>query len=122
MVVGAAVVVGAVVDVVGWVVAGRVVAGRVVVGFLVVVVARRSVVVVAAPPPEMPRKAPVPGLPPGAVVVERLGPVVDGVREESGRPLAEIRLAGVARHGRDRPVVVLLVSVALAAPGTRARQ
>ena len=85
--VGGAVVGGAVVGGgVGWVVAGRVVAGRVVAGFLVVVVTRpAAVVVVTARPPEMPRKAPVAGLPARAtVVVGRLGPVVEGVREEAG--------------------------------------
>jgi hypothetical protein len=83
---GAAVVVGAVVGgVVGLVVADLVVAGRVVATGRRVVVVACLVVVVARRPPEMPWKAPEPGEPDAAraavvvLVVERLGPVLEGV-------------------------------------------
>jgi hypothetical protein len=110
-VVGGAVVGGAVVGVVVggavvWVVAGRVVAGRVVAGFLVVVVARGSVVVVvpARPPPEIPPKAPVPGVA-AVVVVERLGPVVEGASEEAGAivGMGENPVPNASQPGPQRP-------------------
>ena len=123
-------VVGVVGVVVGWVVgvvvAGRVVAGRVVglppeLGLAVVVVARRVVVVVTATrPPETPWNEPFPAGPTGppgltaVVVVERLGPVVDGTLEEAGaivlsgentvpRASQPGRSARSGRPGRRRP-------------------
>ena len=89
-----------------WVVTGRVVAGRVVAGFLVVVVARGSVVVVvpARPPPEIPPKAPVPEVA-AVVVVERLGPVVEGASEEAGATvgMGENTVPKASQPGPQRP-------------------
>jgi hypothetical protein len=109
-------VVGVVVGwVVGVVVAGRVVGGRVVglppeLDLRVVVVARRVVVVVwATRRPEMPRKEPVPTGPAAltaVVVVDRLGPVVEGAREEAGATVGpgENTVPRASQPGPQRPL------------------
>jgi hypothetical protein len=104
-VVGGAVVGGTVVG--GTVVGGRVVTGLVVAGFLELVVTCPPVVVVlAAAPPEMAWTSPLPGLPERAtVVVERLGPVVEGVCEEAGATVGsgENTVPNASQPGPQRP-------------------